>query len=158
MEKRGKGDMKRKKGFLSRIFAHHMRLITAILVVIGLSTALLYKRSTYAVSDSGKKAIGVVGGATAGGLIIGFATKAKFAPLGIVGGAIVGGLIARNAIRRHRERRAAAEASYEQQTPRSRRRGRSHTKNMMNGYMVPPANQPYPSYNYVNQRNTTEFY
>lgn len=156
MEKRGKGDMKRKKGLLSRIFAQHMRFIMITIIVIGLSATLFYKRSTYAeMSEGGKTATTILVPTGVGGLVGGVAGGAKWAGAGLGIGLVAG--IGINAIRKSRAQRAeraSTTAPYERQSPRSRRKGR-RTKNMMNNEMISTEN---PSYNYVNQRNINEPY
>ena len=139
MEKRGKGNMKRKKGLLSRMATHYMRYIMMSIVIIGLSATLLYKRSIYAASDRAKTAAAViVGGGAVGGLAsIG---GGKWFPLGFVGGGLAAGLIARSIIKRHRAERATNGAPYEP-SYRSRRR-RSRANNMMNGESM-PTQTPY---------------
>lgn len=145
MEKRGKGDMKHKKGLLSRILSQNKQLIIVAVVVVGLSSVLLYKRSTYAeMSEGGKSATTILVPTGIGGIIGGAAGGGKWAAGGL-GIGLGAGLIF-NAIRKGRANRAQRIENGAPYT-RSHRRGRNHIK--MNGY---------PTYNNYNQVNGVEAY
>jgi len=67
------------------------------LLVLGLIFGLTHKPKAHALSDRGKKAVGILIGAAAMGATAGAAGGAKWVPLGLFGGGLAGGLIAKGA-------------------------------------------------------------
>lgn len=145
MEKGRKGDMKRKKGLLSRILTQNKQLIIVAAVVVGLSSLLLYKRSTYALSEGGKSATTILVPAGAGTIIGGAVGGGKWAAGGL--GIGLGAGLVFNAIRKGRQNRAQRATNVAPYTPR-RRQGRNHIRVNDESMAI-----QYPGYNQANGVN-----
>ncbi len=80
----------------------HMMMKVGIpaLLVMGILCGLTYKPKAQAISDRGKKVLGVAVGAALIGATAGAAGGAKWVPLGLFGGGLAGGLIARSAVKK----------------------------------------------------------
>lgn len=71
-----------------------------VLLILGVVAGLSYKPKAQAISDTGKKVLGVAVGAALMGATAGAAGGAKWVPLGLFGGGLTGGLIARGAVKK----------------------------------------------------------
>lgn len=109
-----------KKNSKSTSFNSYNALVVAI-IIVALSTTLLYKQPVHAASERGKTAAAVLGGGGLGALIVGVAASGKWAPLGFGAGA-VGGLLLKKAIQEGRKRRNAQKNGQTQ--PYSRKRSK----------------------------------
>lgn len=70
------------------------------LLMLGIIGGLTYKPKAQAISDRGKKVLGVAVGAALMGATAGAAGGAKWVPLGLFGGGLTGGLITRSAVKK----------------------------------------------------------
>lgn len=85
-----------------------------VVLILGFVFGLSYKPKAQALSDRGKKAVGVLVGAAAMGATAGAAGGAKWVPLGLFGGGLTGGLIARSSVKDNYENLERKKAKIEQ--------------------------------------------
>ncbi len=78
-------------------WAKSKQALAAGFLIVALFVGLTYKQPAQALSDRGKKALGIIVGAGLAGATAGAAGGAKWVPLGLFGGGLTGGLIARGA-------------------------------------------------------------
>ncbi len=76
-----------------------VKIVIPVLIILGLICALSYKQKAEALSNRGKKVLGIAAGAALMGATAGAAGGAKWVPLGLFGGGLAGGLIARGAVK-----------------------------------------------------------
>ena len=96
-----------------------------VVLIVGLIIGLAYKRPAQALSNRGKKAVGVLVGAGLMGATAGAAGGGKWVPLGLFGGGLTGGLIARGATKDSDEMSKV----YEQRTHLERKLQRTNNPN-----------------------------
>jgi predicted lipid-binding transport protein (Tim44 family) len=110
-----------KEQILSALQEFSRPVLTGLLV-LGLGVAMIYKRPAHALSNRGKKVVGVlVGGGAGGGLAAGLGS-AKWFPLGFGLGGLAGGLIARQAIKAHKRNKERRQNQTQYRSKRSSRR------------------------------------